>query len=237
VSDWERLEQEFASRLSLSGRPVAVTFLDREPAGVQKFSGSEPSGCSFWRLAANGRVFYTIPADHFNCPVGSHTHNIPLPPERAGELNDTLKLMFDVGYITPAEVPQIPHLRKTPAAVVYAPLGDSPVQPDVVIFMCRPATAMLLNEAAQRAGASASIPPLGRPTCMGLPAAMQHGGAVTSLGCIGNRVYTGAGEDDLYLMIPGAKLAAVAEALVTIQSANSALTDYARGRRAQLSTE
>jgi hypothetical protein len=32
---------------------------------------------------------------------------------------------------------------------------------------------------------------------MALPATLQHG-AIASFGCIGNRVYTGLGEDELY---------------------------------------
>jgi hypothetical protein len=46
---------------------------------------------------------------------------------------------------------------------------------------------MLLNEAAIRTGAAAALPFLGRPSCMGLPAAMELG-AVSSLSCIGNRI-------------------------------------------------
>ena len=49
------------------------------------------------------------------------------------------------------------------------------------------------------------LPLLGRPTCMALPAAMAHGSVISS-GCIGNRVYTGLGDDELYLMIPGPRL-------------------------------
>jgi len=70
MTNWKELEKQFTARLSLDRRPVAVTFLDAEPAGVPKFSGTEPAGCSFWRLAAAGRAFYTVPADHFNCAVG-----------------------------------------------------------------------------------------------------------------------------------------------------------------------
>lgn len=108
--------------------------------------------------------------------------------------------------------------------------------PGVVLFACRPASAMLLQEAAIRAGKPASMPPLGRPTCMALPAALAHG-TVASLGCIGNRVYTGLSEDELYIAVPGADLAEIADALEVIASANAALTEYAAGRRVQLSTE
>ena len=93
---------------------------------------------------------------------------------------------------------------------------------------------MLLQEAALRAGVASSLPTLGRPTCMALPAALAHG-AVTSTGCVGNRVYTDLGEDELYVAIPGHALARVADEGVTIASANSRLADYHRGRREELS--
>jgi uncharacterized protein (DUF169 family) len=235
MANWKELEKQFAARLSLSRRPVAVTFLDLEPAGVAKFSGTEPAGCSFWRLAAAGRTFYTVPADHFNCAVGAYTHKVQLPPERVQETEATLGMMFDLGYVRLEEVPGISQLAKEPAAIVFAPLGDAPVAPSVVLFVCRTASAMLLNEAAIRSGAGGTLPVLGRPTCMALPAAMLHG-TVSSLGCIGNRVYTGIGADELYVAVPGAKLESVSEALGVIASANAALEEFARGRQASLST-
>ncbi len=108
---------------------MAVTFLDQEPEGVAKFSGSEPAGCSFWRLAAAGRTFYTVPADHFNCAVGAYTHNIQLPPDRVQETETTLGMMFNLGYVRPEEVPGIPRLDKEPAAVSSRRLGMRPWRP------------------------------------------------------------------------------------------------------------
>jgi uncharacterized protein (DUF169 family) len=235
VSNWNDLEQRVGASVKLVRRPVAVTFLDAVPAKVPKFSGTEPSGCSFWRLAADGQVFYTVPENHFNCAVGAYTHNVRLSPEREKETEQTLKMMFDLGYVKPEEVPQIPRLPKAPAAILYAPLGASPVAPDVVLFACQPAAAMLLNEAANRAGVASGAPALGRPTCMALPASLQQG-ATLSLGCIGNRVYTGLGEDEMYMVLRGRDLPAVADALGIISSANAALNDYAKGRRQQLAT-
>jgi len=236
-STWNATEYErkFANVIAGGKHPVAVTFLDTPPAGVQKFDGSEPSGCSFWRLAAAGRTFYTVPENHFNCAVGAYTHNIALSPEREKETEQTLKMMFDLGYVKPEEVPQIPRLAQPPKAILYSPLGEAASVPDVVLFATKPAGAMLLNEAANRAGVGAGMPALGRPTCMALPAALQHG-SITSFGCIGNRVYTGLGEDELYIVVRGTDVARVAESLATITSANEALKDYAQGRRTQLST-
>ncbi len=233
--NWKELNQCF-STVAKSGRPaVAVTFLDALPPGVTKFEGSEPSGCSFWRLAAAGRTFYTVPENHFNCAVGAYTHNISLSPEREKETEQTLKMMFDMGYIKPQEVPQIPRLAKTPKAILYSPLGDATAQPDVVVFACKPAGAMLLAEAAHRAGVATGAPTLGRPTCMALPASLEHG-TITSLGCIGNRVYTGLSEEEMYVVVRGKDLAAIALALETILSANTALLDYAKGRRQELAS-
>jgi len=235
MAHWKELEKQFTTRLTMSRRPVAISFLDAEPAGVPKFSGTEPAGCSFWRLAAAGRTFYTVPADHFNCAVGAYTHNIQLPPDRVQETETTLGLMFNLGYIRPEEVAGIPRLSKEPAAVVFAPLADAPVAPSVVLFTCKSSAAMLLNEASIRAGAASSLPLLGRPSCMALPAALAHG-TVTSLGCIGNRVYTNLGVDEMYVVVQGAKLESVSDQLGVIASANTTLEDFARGKQAALST-
>jgi uncharacterized protein (DUF169 family) len=234
-TSWLALEQRISAAVKLRLRAVAVAYLDAPPVGVEKFEGTEPSGCSFWRLAAAGRQFYTVPENHFNCAVGAYTHNIPLSPAREKETEETLKFMFGLGYVKPEEVPQIPRLAKTPAVVAYAPLGDALFTPDTVLFACKPAGAMLLNEAAARAGIASGAPALGRPTCMALPTSLQAG-AILSLGCIGNRVYTGLGEDELYFVVRGTHLLLLADALDVIAGANKALREYAQGRWRELSS-
>jgi uncharacterized protein (DUF169 family) len=238
MHDFAAIEQHLTRALSLTRRPVAIAFRESAPPGVAKLSGTQPSGCSFWRLAEAGQVFYTVPSDHYNCPVGSYTHNIPLPKAREPELMNTLSLMVNVGYLKMEEVPGIPRLATTPAAAIYAPLALTPVEPDAVLVSGTPARLMLLHEAATRAiGARArhASPLLGRPTCMAIPAALSAGVA-SSLGCIGNRVYTGITDDEFYTVIAGADLASVVAELDTITSANAALTEYHKGRRASLAT-
>ncbi|MGP0074624.1 MAG: DUF169 domain-containing protein [Bryobacteraceae bacterium] len=235
MPDYKELESQFQQILNLTRRPVAVAFRDEAPAQVEKFSGSEPAGCSFWRLAADGRSFATQPSDHYNCPVGSYTHKIPLPESRAQELPSILGTMTSLGYLKMEEVPGIPVLKETPKNILFAPLGDTAVDPDVVLFVATPGKLMLLEEAAIRAGVASKLPLLARPTCMAIPAAMAHG-MVTSAGCIGNRVYTGIGDGELYAVIPGSALELVAEELQTIATANAALEQHHRGRQHQLST-
>ncbi len=236
MTNYRIMEQRLSDVLSLQRRPIAVAFRETPPTGVPKFTGREPSGCSFWRIAAEGRTFYTVPSDHYNCPIGSYTHSISLPQERTQELDQTLSFMAGIGYIKMEEVPRIPRLPQPPGVVIYAPLGDTPVEPDVVVFSGRPGRVMLLHEAAVRAGVEAQVPLFGRPTCMALPAALAHG-VVASTGCIRNRVCTDVGEDELYVAVPGKDLARIAEEAQTIATANAKLSEYHRGRRQALATE
>jgi uncharacterized protein (DUF169 family) len=109
------------------------------------------------------------------------------------------------------------------------------VDPDVVLFVAPAAKLMLLEEAALRAGVASKLPLLARPTCMAIPAALAHG-MVTSAGCIGNRVYTDIGNDELYAAVPGRALEQIARELETVESANLALAEYHRDRQHRLST-
>lgn len=234
MPDYRAIEQQIQQMLGSARRPVAVAYLDAPPAGVTRFEGSEPSSCSFWRLAAEGRSFYTVPADHFNCPVGGYTHNT-LTPEKMPELTQILDLMSGIGYIRMEEIPGVFQLPVAPKAVVYAPLGETPVAPSAVLVSGKPGRVMMLAEAANRAGVMSSLPLLSRPTCMALPAAIAQG-AVTSAGCIGNRVYTDIGEDDLYVVLRGSDLESIAAEIAGIQSANQTLAGYHRERRQSLSS-
>jgi uncharacterized protein (DUF169 family) len=144
----------------------------------------------------------------------------------------TLSLMTEIGYIRMEEVPAIPRVPQTPGVVVYAPLADAPVQPDAVLVTGPPGRLMLLHEAATRSGIGMQ-PLYGRPTCMAIPAAMGQS-LVSSMGCVGNRVYTGLPESDFYVTVAGTQIEAIAGQLDTIMKANAALADYHQQRRAAL---
>jgi uncharacterized protein (DUF169 family) len=233
--DFGALERALTDALQLTRRPVAVAFRDEPPAGVPRLPGAQPSGCAFWSLAAQGRTFYTAPEDHYNCPIGSYTHHIPLPKEREHELSDTLSLMTDLGYLRMAEVPAVPRLEKTPAATIYSPLGNGPVDPDVVIITGTPGGLMLLHEAATRTGVTFTSL-LGRPTCMAVPAAIGSGMA-SSLGCVGNRIYTAIGDEEFYSVVRADKLEQIASEIATITAANVILTQYHRERRSTIAMD
>src|SRR5262249_13976965 len=145
MPDYRGLEQLLTSRLRLERRPVAVSYRAQESAAP--FQGTQPSGCSFWRLASAGASLKTQAADHYNCPIGSYTHGISLPAERAAELEGTLGLMVQIGYLKMEEVPGVFKLDAPPSAVSYAPLGEVTSTPDVVIVSGTPHQLTLLTEA------------------------------------------------------------------------------------------
>ena len=86
------------------------------------------------------------------------------------------------------------------------------------------------------AGISSNLNTLGRPTCMALPAALAHG-MVASTGCIGNRIYTGAQDEELYAAVPGRDLARLADSVQIVQSANARLMEYHEARRHDLTSQ
>jgi hypothetical protein len=73
---------------------------------MEKFEGTAPSGCGFWRLAAAGKSFHTVAENHFNCAVGAYTHNIPRSPAREKGTEQTFFANAEVEYV---------HVRSTTA--------------------------------------------------------------------------------------------------------------------------
>ena len=212
--------------LGLKRQPVAVKFQDKPPQGVPRVDQRAPSGCTYWKYAAEGRTFYTEAADHYGCPIGSFTHGINLPAETAKELEGVVGMMVSSQYIDPNEVAGIPRRTSKFGVVVYAPLGLASFEPDVVLIAGTAKQMMVLWEAMHAAGITGQSSLMGRPTCAAIPAVMQSGQAATSLGCIGNRQYTELGDDELYCVIAGAQFDAVVQKLATVVHANRELERF-----------
>ena len=237
--DVKKLGQQLEHLLGTTTTPVAVAFRDTPPPNVKRIAAPQPAGCGYWRIAAeageNGNVFYTEASDHFNCPIGAHTHNVAVPPEVGKQLEGLISTMVELKYLKMADVPSIPRRKDAFHVAVYAPLASAPCDPDVVLVRGNVRQLMLLAEAAQSAGVVGDNPTLGRPTCAVLPQAIESGQTAASYGCIGNRVYTGLGDDEGYFAIPGAHLDAVAAHLATIVSANQELEKFHTARAASAS--
>jgi uncharacterized protein (DUF169 family) len=225
-------ETSLAELLNLTAPPVAIAFVDTAPPGVPHVASPEAAGCGYWRRAIAGEVFYTVADDHKSCSVGAHTHSVPLSPSEKKGLMALVDTMVGLEYLTMEDVGQIP-TRQTPLDVaVYAPLDAAPVPPDVVLVRGNARQLMLLAEAAQAAGVAGAGPSMGRPTCAVVPEAINAARTSASFGCVGNRVYTGASDDEAYFAIPGAQLHAVEEKLAVVVRANHELEKFHRDRAA-----
>ncbi len=219
--------------LNLQVDPVAVAFRAESPPNVPHVGTAAPAGCAYWRLAAEGQVFFTRATDHHNCPIGAHTHGVTLPADAARELGGLLETMARIQYIRMDEVPTIPRLGMSFGVAIYAPLTATPVDPDVVIVRGNPKQVMLLAEAVHAAGLDYAPAAQLRPTCAIVPTATETGRVSLSLGCIGNRVYTGLADNELYIAIPGTQLNAVLEKLEAIVAANRTLEEFHQQRKGQ----
>jgi uncharacterized protein (DUF169 family) len=221
-------------RLNLNRPPVAVAFLATPPAGLDRIDRAQPAGCGYWKHASDGHAFYTTPEDHENCTVGAFTHGVTLSPEKGKELESLVGTMVQLRYLRMEEVPDIPH-RTTPMQIVaYAPLQEARFVPDAVIFRGNARQVMLVSEAARAAGIFESAAAMGRPACAMIPQATSSSAGVASVGCIGNRVYTDLGDDELYFAVPGPALPRVLEQLEVMLDANAALETFHRERAATL---
>ena len=141
--------------------------------------------------------------------------------------------MVGIGYIQMEEVAAIPQRSTAFGVAVYAPLAATPIEPDVVLVRANPKQMMLLAEAVRAAGVNHNTAVMLRPTCAIIPEATESGRASLSLGCIGNRVYTGLGPDELYFAIPAHMVAGVVDKLEAIVTANRELETFHHQRRGE----
>ena len=216
--------------LELETHPVAIGFREAAPEGMSRINEVAPSGCTYWKYAAQGGIFYTDAADHYGCPIGAHTHGVDLPEEAAKELESLVGTMVELEYLSMEEVEGIPRRQEPFGVAVYSPLADATFEPDVVLISGNARQMMLLAEAAHAAGLSSDTSVVGRPTCAAIPAVLRSGQVATNLGCIGNRVYTELPDDALYFAIAGPRLEAVVEKLSRVVNANCELEKFHRGR-------
>ncbi|NUT49526.1 MAG: DUF169 domain-containing protein [Saccharothrix sp.] len=219
--------------LSLDLPPVALSKVDARPPGVADTGRPVPSSCALWRVAEKG-VFYAEAAEHFNCPVGAMVMGFEMPEELNAELGGLVRSMCDARYLEESEVASIPSVRKPGVGVVYGPLADLPVEPDVVLLWLTPAQAMIYNEAAGTANwTSPGGQVTGRPACSAVALATGTGQPRMALGCIGMRTFTGIAADRMLAVLPGAAVAGFVEALRVTVAANAGMKSFYEGKLAQ----
>jgi uncharacterized protein (DUF169 family) len=221
--------------LGLRRLPIKVGFLDAPPPALARWSGGPvAAGCVFWDRAMDGKSFYTLPSDHWNCAIGSHTHKIGLPADRANELSGTIGFMVETRYLDAGEVPGIPTLDRAPAAVAYAPAASDAFKADVVLLAVTPAQSTLVFEAALKAGiAQGTAGASSRPSCAILPASAKTELVAISFGCKGNRTFTTVGDDEMYVAVPGARWDDFVDRLIEVQRSNLTMGNYYQAQAAK----
>ncbi len=229
----EEIESTLTGCLNLKQPPIAISFTDSPPAGIPTHSGRVAAGCRFWEDAGAG-AFATTADDHNRCAIGVYTHNLQASAEQQTDLMDALKVFGELGYVREEDLPQIPVLHSRLSHVIYSPLSQARLSPDVVILFVHANQTLVLSEATQQV--ENQVPPaMGRPACAVVPQVMNTGRAALSLGCCGARAYLNVFSDEVALFaIPGAKLAAYAERIAVLANANAVLSQFHQVRRQQI---
>lgn len=228
------LAQRFTTALALDSPPVGLTFTDEPPAGVAISDHVVPSACSFWRLAEQS-VFYAPAKAHFKCPIGTMVMGFEMPEEVQQQLGGLVGSMAGSQYLDPAEAPKIPTVAPAAKGILYGPLADLPIAPDVVLMWLTPRQAMFHNEAAGAADWTRSAPVVtGRPACAVIPSAMSGNSPAMSLGCAGMRTFTEISDDRLLAVVPGPGAESYADALERIISANHDMFNFYEAHKAEV---
>ena len=229
-TDYRSLASELTGLLKLAVPPIAISFRN-DPGGAARFdgpmpaptadgrTGKVPAGCVFW-IKATDRTFSTTAEDHANCSVGSLTHGLKRLDEVAG--NADVAALVGAGWVSPADFPKVPVVKDRHQYVVYGPLADSPVDPDVVFLRVNGRQAMALSDAL-----GAELHYEGKPQCHIVAMAKEHGQVALSVGCALSRVRTGMSNAEMTCAIPTARLPEVLTRLAAGVAADTAVARYA----------
>jgi len=230
TQDWPSLAAALSDTLHLAAPPLAITFSDAPLAGVPMFddpmpepmpdgrTGRVPAGCVFWMKAAD-RTFGTVAEDHGNCSVGSVTHGFKTLEDVAG--NSDVAALLESGWVTMDVVPQIPVVTEKPGAVVYGPLAETPIDPDVVLLRVNGKQLMTV------ADAWPGLRIEGKPQCHIVAIAKEQGEPAASVGCALSRVRTGMNVAEMTMAIPGPRLAEFVDSLAQTAAVDGVVARYA----------
>jgi uncharacterized protein (DUF169 family) len=232
-SEYSRISDALVESLHLPQPPVAISFASHLPDGVPPHAGTAPAGCRFWEDATAAR-FFTSAADHHHCAIGVYTHNLQISPLQQVDLVDALKVFGELGYLREQDLALVPVLQSHPEYIIYSPLADTPLPPDVVILFVNANQTLICSEAAQQVE-NQNAPALGRPACAVVPQVTNTGRGALSLGCCGARAYLDVLTDNVVVFaIPGAKLESYQERISTLARANTILSKFHQIRRSDI---
>ena len=230
-SHWQSLNDRLVAALKPFAAPVAISFLsDDDPVPVPRRdvahaepnehgrTGQVPAGCVFW-IAGARETFHTTAADHANCSVGSLTHGFLSLEEAATK--DDVGAVLESGWVDEAAVAALPRVTRRPQSIVYSPLAESPVPPDVILLRINGLGLMTLKNA---------LPDLlieGKPQCHIVALAKEQGTVAASVGCALSRSRTGMKAEEMTCAIPASRLGDVVDALESTVTLDRRMATYA----------
>lgn len=230
-TDYARLGQTLVDLLELDVPPIAISFVDAQPQDVARpewilppptpdgRTGAVAASCVFWMMATQRR-FATVAVDHGNCSVGSLTHGFKTLAE-AAKGSDVASLV-DANWVAPEIFPKITAVTRKPGAIVYGPLIQTTLHPDV---------AFMRLDGKQLMKVHAAYPELrfeGKPQCHIIAIAKETGVPAASSGCALSRQHTGMADSEITFAVPGHRLAELVERLKSVQAADLRVAVYAR---------
>jgi uncharacterized protein (DUF169 family) len=230
ATNYAALDAELNTLLKLAVPAIGIAFR-RDAAGAPPpHGGAKPAatadgrtgavsaGCVFW-MHATEREFSTVAADHGNCSVGSLTHGFKTLSEAAAGAD--VAALVQSEWVSPEVFPAIPTVKEKPGSVVYGPLAQLSVEPDVVFLRVNGKQLMQLH------GALPELRFEGKPQCHIIPIAKEAGAFAASTGCMLSRVRTGMSNNEVTCAIPARRLGELIERLKKTQSADLAVASYA----------
>ncbi len=223
---FERLVSQLKNDIGLDLEPVALRRVQGPPQGIVVLREELPSACTFWRRAEH-ELFYVDAWAHMGCPIGAMVMGFTLPKEKEIELMELVGGMCEIAYLKEEEVKNIPKFESGHSGILYGPLKDFPMDPELVLLWVAPTQAMMLQEAtgetAWTLGPHAGV--FGRPACAALPVSLERKKPTLSLGCMGMRTFTEIAEDRMLLSIPGSALQDLEKRLGETISANQKMKE------------
>ena len=225
-TDLRAISAQLTSDLGLAKPPIQVSYLDHPPQGVTEHPGGSPSVCTFFSEGQRSAFYVGIPG-HEACEIGAFVLGIAPEGELGNRLMSTIGMMQKEGYLAPGDEGKIPKNATPPKYVAYGPLGSLKMAPTNVLLFAKPRSAMLAMEASSKA-----VPVNGRPMCAVVPTLNQGAPVAVSIGCIGSRIYTQMGDDQMVVGIRGDFLEEFARRLRTIVHANEVVATEDSGRKA-----
>ncbi len=233
---YRELTELLLERIQIVWPPVALTFVLEPPPGVPPMGKESPSFCTFWRWGERS-LFYASGQQHLGCPIGAMVAGFPLPEEARQELPALMNEMCEGEEAgLDDEIARTPRVAKPAEGIVYGPLWQFPMEPDLVVIWANMVQMAVLQEVG---GAILwSGRPQGavftRPACSVLAIALAQQKPALSLGCAGMRAYTAVPADLFLVAIPAGALGRLQGALAAREDAPERLQFYLEKLRAGL---